>query len=470
MSYIIFIIINILSAQNTDEKIILKEHFTQFAEIKKVEFTEEFIYTVELSSLYLHDSLLIRKFDYDFNQIGKTINVSYDEYGVDINEVYFDGDTLVLIGHVIGKWDSPLKYDFHLFVRKYLDGELIYDNIALNNLRISTYYNTITPRIYYINNNIFSIFRNPYIGVIKYDIGGNIIKIDTLINDSISNGESVGAIGAYGIIENNDLLYCFLYKKNSDKFTHFYNIYNKNFEFIESDTIYKNKTVSLTEFDLLNFNNRTYISYGEYFHSARLKNVPSRELFEITEDGVIPTNKKLGINYPDRINSLKKFNDKFIAVGSYHSTERTGGSFALIQLLDEDLNPIDFCTFEILEENSQQEIIDFKILNENEIIVVGKISAKGMFFKKIDLSKLNVIKELNVKNLYPNPSSDIININYENLNTKEIQIFDLNLNKIDEFVSFDSIVIYDVSGYNVGTYIIKTTIDNEIIWNKFIKK
>lgn len=469
MYLILIIVFNFIFSQNSDEKVILKESFSQWAELKKVEFTDDYIYTFELSALYIHDSILIRKYDYDFNQVGKTINLSYEEYGVDINEVYFDKDTLIVIGHIIEKWDSPLKYDFHLFVRKYYNDELIYDNVAKTHLRISTYFNTITPRVYYNNENIYSIFRTPYIGVIKYDINGNVLKIDTLINDPVSNGEDVGAVGAYGIIEHNNNLYAFLFKKNTDKSTHFYNIYNTNFDFIESDTIILNRTVPLTEFDFLNFNNSKYIVYGEYLPQGRIANTPIREIIKLNDDGVNLTNIKLGVNYPDRINSIVKFNDNFIAGGSYHSTERNGGSFALLQILDNELNPINYLTLDFSEENKLQEIIDIKVLNENEILVVGKISVNGIFFKKINLSELSVDEELEYK-IFPNPSSNQIVLSYINHFNKNIQVFDLNFNLVEELNSIDKEVFLNISNYSQGTYFIRTKIDNKTSWGKFIKE
>lgn len=450
--YIIFLILyNISFAQNSNEKVISNDNFLQWAELKKVEYTQEYIYTFELSALKIHDSILIRKYDYDFNQVGKTINLSYDEYGVDIDEVYIDKDTLVVIGHIIEKWDSPLRNGFHLFVRKYYNDELIYDNIAITNLSISTYHNTSTPRIYYNSENIYSIFRTPYIGVIKYDINGNVLKIDTLINDPVSNGEDVGAIGAYGIIEHNNNLYAFLFKKNTDKTTLFYNVYNTNFDFIKSDTIFNNRYILFTEFDFFNFNDSKYIAYGEYLSQDRIANTPIRQLIEVNDDGVNLTNIKLGVNYPDRINSVVKFNDNFIAGGSYHSTERNGGSFALLQILDNELNPINYLTFDFTEENVLQEIIDIKVLNEKEIIVVGKITVKGIFLKKINLSELSVESENNIKSYLINDKFILKEYIFEP------KVYNSLGNKVDIEITINgSNTELDFTNFPKGIYFVKT--------------
>jgi len=61
-------------------------------------------------------------------------------------------------------------------------------------------------------------------------------------------------------------------------------------------------------------------------------------------------------------------------------------------------------------------------------------------------------------------------LRYTNHFNKNIQVYDLNFNLVEEVNSNDKEVFLNISNYSKGTYFIRTKIDNKTNWGKFIKE
>ena len=112
-------------------------------------------------------------------------------------------------------------------------------------------------------------------------------------------------------------------------------------------------------------------------------------------------------------------------------------------------------------------------IDDKDTLWIGTFNT-GIFKTHINnltsLLVTDVEKEVsNYLNLYPNPASSEISIKFDDIGKKEIQIFNLNLQKIYEFETNEKNVNIDISKYEVGTYIVKSKLNNKTLWNKFIK-
>lgn len=75
-----------------------------------------------------------------------------------------------------------------------------------------------------------------------------------------------------------------------------------------------------------------------------------------------------------------------------------------------------------------------------------------------------------VKNIYPNPTTDLINLEFNNNEQKNIQIYSLNGKIIKEVISYENQISLDVSNLDQGLYLIKTSTKNNTQVSRFIKK
>ena len=77
-------------------------------------------------------------------------------------------------------------------------------------------------------------------------------------------------------------------------------------------------------------------------------------------------------------------------------------------------------------------------------------------------------------NLFPNPSSDVINLTFDNIVSEQItiEIYDVlgKLNKIDNISVANTKVSIDISSLSRGIYIIKAYFGNSISVQRFIKE
>ena len=77
-------------------------------------------------------------------------------------------------------------------------------------------------------------------------------------------------------------------------------------------------------------------------------------------------------------------------------------------------------------------------------------------------------------NLFPNPSSDVINLTFDNIVSEQItiEIYDVlgKLNKIDNISVANTKVSIDISSLSGGIYIIKAYFGNSISVQRFIKE
>lgn len=77
-------------------------------------------------------------------------------------------------------------------------------------------------------------------------------------------------------------------------------------------------------------------------------------------------------------------------------------------------------------------------------------------------------------NLFPNPSSDVINLAFDNIVSEQItiEIYDVlgKLNKIDNISVANTKVSIDISSLSRGIYIIKAYFGNSISVQRFIKE
>jgi len=75
-----------------------------------------------------------------------------------------------------------------------------------------------------------------------------------------------------------------------------------------------------------------------------------------------------------------------------------------------------------------------------------------------------------IKNIYPNPTTDLINLEFNTNEQKTIQIYSLNGKVIKELVSNENQISLDVSNFDNGMYLIKTSTKNQTQVSRFVKK
>lgn len=75
-----------------------------------------------------------------------------------------------------------------------------------------------------------------------------------------------------------------------------------------------------------------------------------------------------------------------------------------------------------------------------------------------------------IKNFYPNPTTDLINLEFNTNEQKTIQIYSLNGKVIKELVSNENQISLDVSNFDNGMYLIKTSTKNQTQVSRFLKK
>lgn len=76
---------------------------------------------------------------------------------------------------------------------------------------------------------------------------------------------------------------------------------------------------------------------------------------------------------------------------------------------------------------------------------------------------------MNKVSLYPNPTSNVLNI--ESVGTiQNIAIFNVLGQEVMNKLTNETLVSLDVSGLNAGVYVIKTVIDGNVSSTKFIKE
>jgi endoglucanase len=74
----------------------------------------------------------------------------------------------------------------------------------------------------------------------------------------------------------------------------------------------------------------------------------------------------------------------------------------------------------------------------------------------------------NVK-LYPNPTSNVLNIESEGT-IQNVSIFNILGQEVINKSTNESSIRLDVSGLNEGVYVVKSTIDGKVSSTKFIKE
>lgn len=74
----------------------------------------------------------------------------------------------------------------------------------------------------------------------------------------------------------------------------------------------------------------------------------------------------------------------------------------------------------------------------------------------------------NVK-LYPNPTSNVLNIESEGT-IQNVSIFNILGQEVIKKSTNESSIRLDVSGLNEGVYVVKSTIDGKVSSTKFIKE
>jgi hypothetical protein len=98
-------------------------------------------------------------------------------------------------------------------------------------------------------------------------------------------------------------------------------------------------------------------------------------------------------------------------------------------------------------------------------------NSKSSNIQKIYFHKLNSINEKSIESLiiYPNPTSEQINIKLKNNNEKIVNIFDMNGKKVIEYKTNDSLININVQNYPIGLYIVKIIDNNHVYSGKFQK-
>ncbi len=70
--------------------------------------------------------------------------------------------------------------------------------------------------------------------------------------------------------------------------------------------------------------------------------------------------------------------------------------------------------------------------------------------------------------IYPNPSTDKININFQNTHNAEYFIFNLSGALLDQNIIYKNTI--DISSLPKGIYVVKITTDSQSLIEKFIKQ
>lgn len=77
---------------------------------------------------------------------------------------------------------------------------------------------------------------------------------------------------------------------------------------------------------------------------------------------------------------------------------------------------------------------------------------------------------LPVIKLYPNPTSNFINIESEDLNMESVKLVDLVGKVIRTHSTPTNAVVWDIQQLSAGVYLIKTRVNGALQTHKFVKK
>lgn len=414
----------------------------------------------------------IQEFDYHFNLIDEfeidNISINEKKYQYLPFKMEIINDTLSIIGHFIEQGQDVLKYGHNLFVLKYFENKEVYRYFDFINdgFATSTYLgNNDNLNFTKDEENIYVAFKGPEIVVRKYDKFGNYLKTFTLIDDSISTNieGKIGSKTINSIHKVKDKIFLFLSELTNVKFKNknIVNIYDENFNLIEEKEYTENK--SNIEVKSYGIKGKHLLVYGELLSSPRFANRPSWYLYEYDNESLNYTGYNLGLNYPDYIHDIQMVGNNFIIVGAHDKIPAKPFQVSLIQILDSNYAPIKSFTFYDEETDKSNFALKVKVLSEKEYIVVGALQLDNSFYLA-KFSTILSIEDLNNENfkLFPNPSSDYIQINGVNSNDK-YEISDILGNKINDGNYNDKI---NISLLSNGFYYIK--INNQTF--KFIKK
>ncbi|WP_299112329.1 T9SS type A sorting domain-containing protein [uncultured Winogradskyella sp.] len=85
---------------------------------------------------------------------------------------------------------------------------------------------------------------------------------------------------------------------------------------------------------------------------------------------------------------------------------------------------------------------------------------------------VNEFKELNHLNLYPNPSSSVLNIQTQgSISNGTLEVFNiLGKRTLSQFIIFNEVAQIDVSNWNSGVYLIKISSENGEETKRFVKQ
>ena len=447
------------------------------SELIDVAFSESNIYvlikTRESKQGYLTfvKNFQIKRFDFNLNlkdeiQIENIIE-NDSLYQFLPNKFFINNDTLYLYAQFVYYEKDNYKNWYNLAVLKFKDNKEIFRNynFIYGEHKGSSIFNNENLTLTYDNNYIYVAYKSTSIDLLIYDLKGNYINQIKIIDDSLSNGLSgkEGEVYINYIKKEDDKLLVFYNKitQVSKKQDFYINEYDENFNLLK-ETKYKERS-SLLEIKDFNFEDNKIFIFNELISGAStISSYSGNHLFKYSDSNV-ELKSSIGINYPDEIMDLVKFNNGYLAVGSHRQLSNPPYATTIIQKLNSDFQPTE--NFKVFNEenNKSNYAVKVKVLNKNEYIVVGSKPLNN----EIYLAKFNTILSVeNNKNekytLFPNPSSDFINVLGVKA-TDKYEISDMLGNKISEGIYNNKI---DISHFSKGYYFLK--INNQTI--KFIKK
>lgn len=463
---------NKIYSQVIDEKIVDLNVLEKIV-LSKITDNNIFVLTKHVSylpgDLYQTKFFKLSNYDLDFNLVNQieidNIEINDTSYQYLPFKFDFKNDTLILYSFFVEQKQDLNYYGHDLSVLKFYNNEEVFRNYSVaNDLRgPSTGIEILNHSIN--KDKIYVTYKSLEIYVREYSTNGDYIKTQVMIDDSISIGQrgNPGEKYDFGIFANSENIYLFIseIESNPQKYSNYIYIYDINYEFIKR-IVYDEKT----RFNgILNFKSgsKDFILFDELiYNSNTIVDRPSWHLFEIYNDSLVNKNISFGINYSDNIYYISEENGINYVIGEHSKIPNKPNKTTLLQLYDSNFNLIQNKQIYSNESDEANYGISMKVINENELIIVGTYTSnRAYYLLKIDKT-LKVKDDIKQNKLvYPNPTTGEIFI--ENiLNGSEYKIYNLFGNEITNGKYIDKINIKYLSN---GVYFVY--INGEIF--KFIK-
>jgi len=408
--------------------------------------------------LYQTKFFKLSKYDLDFNLVNQleidNIEINDTSYQYLPFKFDFMNDTLILYSFFVEQKQDLNYYNHELSVLKFYNNEEVFRNYSVaNDLRgPSTGIEILNHSIN--KDKIYVTYKSLEIYIREYSINGDYIKTQIMINDSISNGQrgNPGEKYDFGVFANNEYIYLFIseIESNPQKYSNYIYIYDKEYNYIKR-IVYNEKT----RFNgIKNFKSGSidYILFDELiYNSNTIVNRPSWHLFEIYNDSLINKNISFGINYSNKIYDISVENGINYIIGEHSKIPNKPNKTTLLQLFDSNFNLIQNKQLYSDESDDANYGINIKVINENEIIMVGTYTSNRAYYL------LKIDKTLKVKNdikqnklVYPNPA--ILEISITNIpNGSDYKIYNLFGNEISKGKYFNKI---NIKNFRTGVYFI----------------